>query len=78
MGEATNCSTASPTTAGPAGATAPAAGTPEGYVSVLSALRGERVRPEPFAAVEWLVGVPSGYWLAMHHLSAPLISSRCF
>jgi Uma2 family endonuclease len=34
--------------------------TPEGYVGVLSALRGERVRPEPFPAVEWLVGVLFG------------------
>jgi Uma2 family endonuclease len=34
--------------------------TSDGYVGVLSALRGERVRPEPFAAVEWLVGVLFG------------------
>jgi Uma2 family endonuclease len=34
--------------------------TPEGYTEVLVALRGERVRPEPFAAVEWLVGVLFG------------------
>ena len=34
--------------------------TPEGYVEALVALRGERVRPEPFAAVEWLVGVLFG------------------
>jgi Uma2 family endonuclease len=34
--------------------------TPEGYVGVLSALRGERVRPEPFAATEWRVGVLFG------------------
>ena len=34
--------------------------TPDGYVGVLSALRGERVRAEPFAAVEWLVGVLFG------------------
>jgi len=34
--------------------------TPEGYTEVLSALRSERVRPEPFGAVEWLVGVLFG------------------
>jgi Uma2 family endonuclease len=34
--------------------------TPEGYVEVLSAERGDRVRPEPFAAAEWLVGVLFG------------------
>jgi Uma2 family endonuclease len=34
--------------------------TADGYVGVLSALRGERVRAEPFAAVEWLVGVLFG------------------
>ena len=34
--------------------------TPDGYVGVLSALRSERVRPEPFAAVEWLVGILFG------------------
>ena len=34
--------------------------TPEGYVEVLVAVRGERVRAEPFAAVEWLVGVLFG------------------
>jgi hypothetical protein len=33
---------------------------PEGYLGVLVALRGERVRAEPFAAVEWLVGVLFG------------------
>jgi Uma2 family endonuclease len=32
----------------------------EGYVEVLSALRSERVRAEPFAAVEFLVGVLFG------------------
>jgi Uma2 family endonuclease len=30
--------------------------TPDGYVEVLVAERGERVRAEPFVAVEWLVG----------------------
>jgi Uma2 family endonuclease len=30
---------------------------PDGYVEVLSALRGERVRAEPFAAIELNVGV---------------------
>jgi Uma2 family endonuclease len=34
--------------------------TADGYVEVLLALRGERVRPEPFAAVEWAVGVLFG------------------
>jgi Uma2 family endonuclease len=34
--------------------------TAEGYVEVLGALRGERVRPEPFGVVEWLVGVLFG------------------
>jgi Uma2 family endonuclease len=34
--------------------------TADGYVGVLSALRNERVRPEPFAAVEWLVGILFG------------------
>jgi Uma2 family endonuclease len=34
--------------------------TPDGYTEVLSALRGERVRAEPFGAVEWLVGVLFG------------------
>lgn len=32
----------------------------DGYVGVLSALRSERVRAEPFGAVEWLVGVLFG------------------
>lgn len=30
---------------------------PDGYVEILSALRGEKVRAEPFAAVEIQVGV---------------------
>jgi Uma2 family endonuclease len=30
--------------------------TPDGYTEVLAAVRGERVRPEPFGALEWLVG----------------------
>src|SRR3954467_338213 len=34
--------------------------TPDGYVGVLSALRSERVRAEPFAAMEWLVGTLFG------------------
>jgi hypothetical protein len=35
--------------------------TAEGYVEALVALRGERVRPEPFGALEeWLVGVLFG------------------
>jgi Uma2 family endonuclease len=34
--------------------------TPEGYVEALVAERGERVRPEPFDAVEWDVGVLFG------------------
>jgi Uma2 family endonuclease len=34
--------------------------TPERYIEVLAALRGERVRPEPFDAVEFLVGVLFG------------------
>lgn len=34
--------------------------TQDGYVQVLVAQRGERVKPEPFAAVEWLVGVLFG------------------
>jgi Uma2 family endonuclease len=34
--------------------------TPEGYLGALVALRDERVRAEPFAAVEWLVGVLFG------------------
>jgi len=34
--------------------------TPDGYVGVLSALRSERVRAEPFGAVEWLVGLLFG------------------
>ncbi len=34
--------------------------TPDGYTEVLLALRAERVRPEPFGAVEWLVGVLFG------------------
>jgi Uma2 family endonuclease len=33
---------------------------PEGYVGVLLAERSERVRAEPFTAVEWLVGVLFG------------------
>jgi len=31
--------------------------TAEGYVQALGAVRGERVRPEPFGGFEWLVGV---------------------
>jgi Uma2 family endonuclease len=34
--------------------------TPDGYLGVLLAERSERVRAEPFAAVEWLVGVLFG------------------
>jgi len=34
--------------------------TPDGYLEVLVAARGERVRAEPFVAVEWLVGVLFG------------------
>ena len=34
--------------------------TADGYTEVLVALRGERVRPEPFSAVEFLVGVLFG------------------
>jgi Uma2 family endonuclease len=34
--------------------------TPDGYVEVLAALRGERVHAEPFAAVDFLVGVLFG------------------
>jgi Uma2 family endonuclease len=34
--------------------------TPDGYVEALVAERGERVRPEPFDAVEWDVGVLFG------------------
>jgi Uma2 family endonuclease len=34
--------------------------TADGYLGVLVALRGERVRAEPFTAVEWLVGVLFG------------------
>jgi hypothetical protein len=34
--------------------------TAEGYTEVLVALRGERVRPEPFAALELPVGVLFG------------------
>jgi Uma2 family endonuclease len=34
--------------------------TSDGYLEVLVAPRGERVRPEPFAAVEFLVGVLFG------------------
>jgi Uma2 family endonuclease len=34
--------------------------TPERYIEVIAALRGERVRPEPFEAVEFLVGVLFG------------------
>jgi Uma2 family endonuclease len=33
---------------------------PEGYTQVLVALRGERVKAEPFGAIEWLVGVLFG------------------
>jgi Uma2 family endonuclease len=34
--------------------------TPEGYLEVLVADRSERVRAEPFPAVEWLVGILFG------------------
>ena len=34
--------------------------TPDGYTEVLIAPRGERVRPEPFTAVELPVGVLFG------------------
>jgi Uma2 family endonuclease len=34
--------------------------TADGYTAVLTGLRNERVRPEPFEAVEWLVGVLFG------------------
>jgi Uma2 family endonuclease len=34
--------------------------TAEGYVQVQSAERGERIRPEPFGAVDLLVGVLFG------------------
>ncbi len=34
--------------------------TPDGYVEVLVASRDERVRAEPFGAVEFLVGVLFG------------------
>jgi len=34
--------------------------TPEAYLTVLTAERGERVRAEPFDAVEWAVGVLFG------------------
>jgi Uma2 family endonuclease len=34
--------------------------TPEGYLEVLVAERGERVRAEPFVAVEWAVGALFG------------------
>ena len=33
---------------------------PEGYTAVLVALRGERVRPEPFDAIDLAVGVLFG------------------
>jgi Uma2 family endonuclease len=33
---------------------------PEGYLNVLSAARGERVKAEPFDAIEWPIGVLFG------------------
>ena len=34
--------------------------TPDGYLTVLTAERGERVRAEPFDTIEWPIGVLFG------------------